>query len=117
MKNTVKFITVLLLCGILLSLFAIGISAASEKTETVNPDDEYYYEEEVTLPIMPKTVARVLLILFSSLFGIVLPLSPLVVFTVKLIKKKKEFEVVDYVILSISCVWLMAGVLIFAILL
>ena len=61
--------------------------------------------------------ARIYLIAVGLLLGIALPAVPLVIFTVKAIKKKSECEVVDYIIIGLSAAWLAVGIGLFIILL
>ncbi len=113
MKNGIKFLSILLLLSLMLSVFAVGVGAASVSVES--PDgEEAGSAEELELFKLSEGGARALLIILSSLFGLVLPLVPITVFTLKLIKKRREFEVVDYIILGVSILWLMSGALIFA---
>ncbi len=113
MKNGLKIIALLLLLSLLTAVLAIGASAASVTEENPTTGEEITVEDSGFFALS-EPGARALLIIFASLFGLLLPIAPITVFTLKLFKKRSEFEVVDYIILGISVIWLASGALIFA---
>ncbi|MBR3680412.1 MAG: hypothetical protein IKL79_00230 [Clostridia bacterium] len=115
MKNRLRLVALLLLLSVMLSLFAVGASAASVSVES-NEAEEIVTEELALIKLSPEG-ARALLIILASIFGLLLPLAPITVFALKFIKKRNEFEFVDYVIIGISAVWLISGAIIFAMIL
>ena len=118
MKLT-KVITALLLISLLLAILAVGASAAYSENEIVDEYGNSIYEDPsagMTWEMEPAT-AKVLLIILASVFALALPLAPLTVFTVKLIKNRKTFEAIDFIILGVSALWLISGVVIFILIL
>lgn len=117
MKFT-KLLTALLLITLLFATLTVGVMAAYTETEPVAPEEDPMYDTttDVTWRIEPET-ARVLLIVISLVFAVSLPLVPLTIFTVKLIRRRKVFEVIDYIILGVSALWFLSGVLIFILIL
>ena len=113
MKLT-KTLTVLLLVSLLFAMLAVGASAAHTETVPVNPEEDPTYSTTTdrVWQIEPET-AKALLIILAAIFALALPIAPITVFLIKLIKNRKAFEVVDYIILGISVLWLLSGILIF----
>ena len=116
MKNRLRLVALLLLLSVMLSLFAVGASAASVSVESNEAEEEIVTEDLALIKLSPEG-ARVLLIILASIFGLLLPLAPITVFALKFIKKRNEFEFVNYVIIGISVVWLISGAIIFAMIL
>ena len=123
MKTSTKILSVILLLSLLLAIFAIGVAAYSE-SEEIYPDKEMYPEEDIYDEAMGEAyfkvdedMAKTLLIVIAVVFAMLPPLVPLTLFTVKLIKRRAEFEVVDLIILAVSLIWLLSGILIFIIIL
>ena len=117
MKASLKFISALLLVSLLFALLSVGVSAASVSYEDPTWNEEIMEEESAPQFRLSKQGARVILVVLSVVFGLIFPAAPLTVFTVKLIKKRREVEIIDYIILAISVLWLASGILIFALLL
>lgn len=117
MKLT-KILTVLLLVSLLFAMLMIGASAAYSETVPVDPEEDPTYSTTTDMlwQIKPET-AKALLVILAAIFALALPIAPITVFLIKLIKNRKAFEVVDYIILGISALWLMSGVLIFILIL
>ena len=123
MKTSTKILSVILLLSLLLAIFAIGVAAYSE-SEEIYPDKEMYPDEDIYDEAMGEAyfkvdedMAKTLLIVIAVVFAMLPPLVPLTLFTVKLIKRRAEFEVVDLIILAVSLIWLVSGILIFIIIL
>ena len=123
MKTSTKILSVILLLSLLLAIFAIGVAAYSE-SEEIYPDKEMYPDEDIYDEAMGEAyfkvdedMAKTLLIVIAVVFAMLPPLVPLTLFTVKLIKRRAEFEVVDLIILAVSLIWLLSGILIFIIIL
>ena len=123
MKTSTKILSVILLLSLLLAIFAIGVAAYSE-SEEIYPDKEMYPEEDIYDEApgevyfkIDEDMAKTLLIVIAVVFAMLPPLVPLTLFTVKLIKRRAEFEVVDLIILAVSLIWLLSGILIFIIIL
>lgn len=114
MKNSTRLITLLLLATLLISILSFGVSAASATIEDTETGEEIFTEDDLSgLFGMTKEGARVVLIILAVVLGLVAPTIPLAIFTVKLVKAKKEFEVIDYIILSVTAIWLASGLMIF----
>ncbi|MBR5449274.1 MAG: hypothetical protein IKV43_04715 [Clostridia bacterium] len=123
MKTSTKILSVILLLSLLLAIFAIGVAAYSE-SEEIYPDKETYPEEDIYDEAMGEAyfkvdedMAKTLLIVIAVVFAMLPPLVPLTIFITKLIARRKEFEVVDLIILAVSLIWLLSGILIFIIIL
>lgn len=114
-----KVITALLLISLLFTLLAIGTSAAYSENEIVDENGNPIYGDTSTEMIwqMEPATAKALLIILASVFAVALPLAPLTVFTVKLIRKRKAFEAIDFIILGVSVLWLISGIVIFVLIL
>ncbi len=109
MKLTVKIISTVLLITLMLSLLCFGVCAASVEVEDTETDESLGLYS--ILDSLTPAGALVIIIIITSVIGIVAPLAPIVVYTLKLIKKRSEFEVVDYITLAISGIWLASGIL------
>ena len=123
MKTSTKILSVILLLSLLLAIFAIGVAAYSE-SEEIYPDKEMYPDEDIYDEApgevyfkIDEDMAKTLLIVIAVVFAMLPPLVPLTLFTVKLITRRAEFEVVDLIILAVSLIWLLSGILIFIIIL
>ena len=81
------------------------------------PEDGVIGDSGGLYEMFSESGARIYLIAVGLLLGIALPAVPLVIFTVKAIKKKSECEVVDYIIIGLSAAWLAVGIGLFIILL
>lgn len=107
----IKIAFTLLTLLLLLSVCVMGVSAASAPGGYDGSEDGGYYEEEYA----PDTVftpegGQAFAIVLSAIFGILAPLIPIGYVIFMLLTHKKEVEPVDYVIISLSAVWLIAGV-------
>ena len=102
----------------LLLFLLLTVSILSVAAHASPPMDEYYPEEDYTYePTYSPEGARAAVIIISALVGIAVPLVPLVFFVIKLIKKRKEMEHIDYTVIVSSSVWLVAGLVVFFIVL
>lgn len=117
----------LMLLTLVLAFSLLCVSAFASAAPAPDGTDEYEGEidgEEGVIgdagglyEMFSESGARIYLIAVGLLLGIALPAVPLVIFTVKAIKKKSECEVVDYIIIGLSAAWLAVGIGLFIILL
>ena len=117
MKRLTKILTVILLTALLLTLFAIGTAAYTESEEVYPEEDIYTDTSGYPNFNIDEDTAKVLLIIIAVVFAMLPPLVPLTIFITKLIARRKEFEVIDWIILAVSLIWLAAGIMIFVIIL
>lgn len=108
----VKILFTLLAVLLMLSVCVMGVSAQSEEGPYDGEYEGGYYEEEYE----PDTVftpegGQAFAIVLSVIFGIVGPLIPMGYVVFMLLAHKRQVEPVDYVIIGLSAVWLIAGVI------
>ena len=111
MKAPLKILSALILVSLLFAMLSGGVCAASTSIES-SESDEVIDVSTIFDKLTPEG-ALAIVIIIVVVVGILAPMAPLAVFTVKLLKKRSEFEMMDYVILVISGIWLIAGILVF----
>ena len=114
MKSSIKIISVLLLVSLLFAVFAVGAAAASVSVE--DPTTGEPITEKAPL-LSSEQKAKIKLIVISVAIGMLSPVVVLSVFVIKLIKKRREIDFVDYIIIATSLIWLASGSLVFGIIL
>jgi len=118
MKKLLKVTVLILALSLIFGVFAIGASAASEPADDYYEED--YYEEDIyddDFGMFTEEGGRSFVIVIAVIFGLILPLLPLGYEVFMLLKEKESVEPVDYIILGLSCLWLLLGIALLIILL